>query len=1202
MEELENAQTTPHGKKIAEQFRKGKIKGETLARLNKEVIQNPNRMEDNHYKNLVEAVAKGKFPESDRAIIRIIEALGRSGEEQEAAIILVNKIKEESSLPIDKRKQKKIVNQLDELRVQDAEEAVAEETGDKVHTTVDEAVRSTQAEKVSKKREMNWDIEQPPESDILAQANIKTRELKALQQKQAELIAQQVSETDPEYVQLKEKIKLTTKELNDIDDKIDGTKQNEWMDYVIRIRKQIQEIKRFSARVGMDMNIVSEITRWMLTSSTQSGGKSLRGVEVNAESGEAKRKMGRMKIHKIFFEREKLDLPDSDQAAGSMQIEYSEEGKDTKVTKSFVNFVKEMDALEGYENIKEPEVFDKKYVYELGAKPVESLAGESFEAEIAKSYNEETNKFEYEKSNFTVSSVQNRNGQWFVTLDKPVEVLSRLQLADSVDPLLYFDRNQKEFELGKFGMLLRKRGYQRDMKEEELDEVAAKIQEVRGNTFAFPSGDKESRVKMKDEYGNPTGGVARRIKGENGEADVIELEYPPHGEKSPRITKRMGMNAYMEAQNKGEIEEMEEEEELGSDNIPLPPRPVANDPSKLPPGAPDLSKYGEAAPDEAKTEGQGKQTDFSKKIYEEALSFDEVEKIGGMQSPQSGILKELWDETRVLSVSDIWEWAKAMWEYYDNRFKRRQKEKYSSVGTELPFFAPEMKRINQAAENEQVNQFKESFDQKGVNEIQDRARYTRNRDELKAAVIVLTEKGQMRWDDIDIWRNLNRFVDARIGIPIPQNGDPNTKISDKDDRTGFSFLAGAIDSLWGEGQYSDWYQKNKSTYLSNAKNYYEEGKELEGVQGGHERRMKTLLKMHKEGKYVDSHEYEGLILHAIDMGKSSMQAKVYYMIEGVAAQSPQGRTIMSFDRIAHINSELLPKFPLLEYLTARAERPDGKGGTKDHRFTIEDYRSWIRRWDGSNPMNSEPNPAVDKFMWEYILPSDDTQNRINKAIRSGENLDHDDMFGYLPPATEQVITDTCKSTTGSKKFLTIEGYANAFPGFSQYMRSLSEHDKHKNKLIEAVKSYVRFEGIMTNKFEKAETSARDTYQRLDRSTLNSPTIVSDQPPQAFMNQLNKTMQDIIRAYDDPELKDLAYWIYDVKVGSLTDAAEKQKQNQKNTAFHRFGDVLDRVVKTDNGKIMQSVIAGSDLFGMTYKSSEERDARKLQYSNPFALDE
>jgi len=608
--------------------------------------------------------------------------------------------------------------------------------------------------------------------------------------------------------------------------------------------------------------------------------------------------------------------------------------------------------------------------------------------------------------------------------------------------------------------------------------------------------------------------------------------------------------------------------------------------------------------DEHKRTEQPDTTQLDRQKYglEEALPYSDVFKAGNMTIESRSWLKKVWMESVFLDVDDIWEMGKAMWEYHMRRFERRQKGRYSSIGQELPIFAPEMKRINQAAEHEDVDQFKQGLDDFGIPQIQERLQKTGNVDEMKAAFTVLSERGQLRWDDIDMWKNLNRFLPQKYIVPIPRNGDPRTQMSEDDERTGQDFLLYAIDYIWGKGTYNDWYNKNKSTYQSTAQSYYEEGKELEGVTGGHMRRLSLLLRKHKEGEFVDPHEYEGLILHMIFAGKSLMESKLYYIIEGAAAENPQGRTILSFDRVAHINSEMLTQFPLLEYICAGVPRKDGKS----YRFTIEDYRKWIRMWDGnpSDPSNNKPNQNVYDFLWRYILPSDQVQNRVNKVFRSGENLDHDDMFAYMPPATEGLITQGAKSVGGGgKSFFTVEGYANAFPGFSQYFRSLAENDLFRTRLVEAFKSYVRFEGIMTDKFEREQ---RNTYTRLDDYTLEHSTIVSDESPKEFIDQMNAMVRNLAQIYhqkygdaDTQALIDTIELVQ-TKTGDIfSDQNEMKRQQKINNAFKTFGTKLNKVVAKDKGGLMVEIVKGANLWGMpSYQNPWELEGRKQAKADTY----
>jgi hypothetical protein len=596
-----------------------------------------------------------------------------------------------------------------------------------------------------------------------------------------------------------------------------------------------------------------------------------------------------------------------------------------------------------------------------------------------------------------------------------------------------------------------------------------------------------------------------------------------------------------------------------------------------------------------------------KKLHNEALPYDKIYKYGDMNYKEASLVSDIWRDTRVLSLSDMWEMGKTMWEYYDRRHQRRQKERYSTVAKDLPYFGNEMERINQQQENEEVNQFKETLDQTGVYDIQDRLRYSKNKDEIKAAFLALTEKGMLRWDDIGMWENINKWVPADIAIPIPSNRDPYTRIDKDVERTGFDYIKGAVDYLWGDGTYNDWYNKNKSTFASQAKSFYEEGKELEGVEGGHQRRLSTLLRMHKMGEFVDPEEYEGLVLHAIEAGKARMHQKVYYLIEGVAAVNGDGRTILPFERVAHINSEMLTKFPLLEYICSSVPRPDGKG---EHRFTLDDYKKWVHEWDGNpkDPEKNKPGEEVMEFLWKVVLPSDATQDRINKVLRAADGVDHDDMFGYIPPASEQGITDVCGSATGNRKYLTIEGYANAFPGFSEYMRNLAQID-NRQKLNDAIRSYVRFESIMTNKWKRGDRN----LQRLDYTTMNNPPIVSGNPPKAFIEELNVMIGKVIYEYQSQGVRgadELASkWdiIHKTRIGNLADSSEKKKNQDVQYALETFGKVFNRVVKSDNGAIMTRVVSNADLYGMPdyFKLSPEaiaaRKSEVSNYTNPLAID-
>lgn len=1232
------------GGKISELYQNqgNNFKEKTFREVHK-IAKDPNKMAKADYKHLIKGIAEGRIYIGGDQGLHLFNALVETieGEDETKKADLHDKLKKidggiNSEFINNKEKAKKETKKL-------RGEKEEEETAEKIKNVIAETAGTTEekAESASQTPDTNWSIEQPPR-ELIEQLNDIDKQMLTLAKEDKRLFEQIEAEKRKEIPNIAEITKLQ-KRIKEIDDEMEKIRiesvevKEKWTNYMTKMLQRFRALRFLSKRAGFDINKVQKLTTWFLKTAEDP----TEGLEIDKETGSANQKRQQIKINKIYFDKESSPIIE-ETSPGQIMVEYSvvEDGKEITVESSYKNFLAQMDTLDGYEDVESPDYFNEQYGFELGYKNFQELEGETFSKT-----GETPNPFKVEK-------VYEKNGEWLISLDNTVMKTSRYLLPYSVHSSLYFDRMQKEFKLGEFGAFLQKNRYQRDISGDDMQEIVDKSIEARNKECAgFMKGSTPEREEMYRAMGGipqdtitiPKEGQSQSIyyeeNGKRREAKLVDLgggEYeivytvgyndPPWGQpgsnNTPRISdeeweriqsstpaseepptavegapepatlpprkgyaakrKKVSAANLIEMVNKGQVQDAQ----------PTEPEPQQPEPEQPEPDEPtdEPAELVEDSEEEAISIPKSDVELAKPKYYEEALPYEEIHKVGGMERVEQSWMKSMWTNMRFMSVTDFWEMGKAMWEYYERRWQRRQKEKYSKMGEHLPFWAPEMQRINQAAENEEMGQFKESFDQKGVHEIMRRLEKTSNRDEMKAALSVLNEKGQMRWDNIDFWRNLNRFVDPTLAVPIPSNGDPSTEISSTDSRTGADFLKDAIDSLWGEGQYNDWFRQQKSTYLSNAKSYYEKGKELEGVEGGPGRRLAVLLDTHKRGEFVDPHEYEGLILFSLDYGKATMQEKLYYMIEGVAAENAHGRTILSFDRMAHMNSEMLHKFPILEYMCQTVSREDGEG----HVFTVDDYKQWVHWFDGGDKRNSTPTAAVDEFLWRYAIPNDGTQNRINKDLRNGENLDHDDMFAFLPPASTGVLTDACKSTTGSKKFLTVEGYANVFPGFNQYFKSLTEYN-YRDKLADAVKSYVRFEGIMNNKFEKAKTSAQDTYQRMDEVTLSNGTIVSPTTsPNQFIGELNKVVQNVVAAYENEDLNRITDTIFNSEpIEDVTTKEGQARQNETNQAYYKFEELFKEVIKSDGGEKMIAVVGGSKMTGMEFIPPAVKAKRKAE---------
>ena len=556
-------------------------------------------------------------------------------------------------------------------------------------------------------------------------------------------------------------------------------------------------------------------------------------------------------------------------------------------------------------------------------------------------------------------------------------------------------------------------------------------------------------------------------------------------------------------------------------------------------------------------------------------------------------MKDVWFTTTFLSMKDLWNMGKEVLEFMKRKHERRSKGRYSQVGSRLPWvLGTEFERVKQAAENEEAGKYKEAMEHWSIEKVKTTLHRTTSKDEAKACLQVLVHKGEVRWDDHEMWDTLNKLTarytlrGAELFIPKPENMPQG--------KSGENMALKALDALYGEGTGNEWFMDNTSKYNSIKNNFEYEFKQLENDPkgtGGPAGELFNMLTAWREGEYVNPQKYEAMLDGAIKFGKMNAEQKMFYIIAGVITRqgddplngrhNPHGETLLHIDRVAELNSKYCPQFPMLDYFT-QEEVPDyslidpktGKYG-KMRKFNFSDYEKWAHMYFWKEYEKGKPGAQFSAFMWEKALLADSTRTRISKGIRNAEGMDHDDMHLYGPPLSLTEIDSLLAPQSGNKKYLTNEGYMNVYQGYNQYIVSLSytienatddaERQKRMATLKDLINGFVIFDATLDGRRFKDKGSG---VARLDNSHYEKGTVVDGACPlRVHQLQLQNLVVKIGRAYG----QDWDQWLYKKKTGSMLDDKEKQKQQAYERKLDGLKTLIPELLEQDNGEKAMAVI-------------------------------
>lgn len=567
-----------------------------------------------------------------------------------------------------------------------------------------------------------------------------------------------------------------------------------------------------------------------------------------------------------------------------------------------------------------------------------------------------------------------------------------------------------------------------------------------------------------------------------------------------------------------------------------------------------------------------------------------------------GPLTMIWKNTQMLSLKDLWQIVQTTKDYVKRKHERNIKRRAGQVGSNLPGrLGSEFQNLSQGAEDQEVNEYKEKMKDMSIWTIKGRLHETSNYDEAKACIMLLSEKGLMDFEDPKNWATMNRILKSNFPNKYTQfRIDPKTK-KNADGEKGIAAFRTLLDIVYGEPSGTDWYNQSDSKYTSEVNTAKSDAKKYENDYagtGGVAAELHNMLVKHMSGKYVSPHRFEAFINFIIDAGKASIEDKFYYLIAGITLKNSRGETILSKARHADIEGDYLNRLPLLDYLT-RYKRPGD-----DQPLSIEYCNELMSEWkfypkvNKRNAAERYNKSAVTKFIWEKTMTHNQVLKRLNKGMRNAEQMDHDDADLLIPLAGEGLIKSAVLGrATGTKTAFTLEGYKNGFPGFTEYMLTLSNitqlppaeqemrlkhgFEKPGTLMTQAVKSFVTFESAVTG---------RNLYSlnppQLDTESLDSYPIVDDaKTVRGHLEEMRAVVREILLAYGMPQKTITAYL-----EGTAKGKSHEEKQNQESfmenfsseiDRMTNFGKNVEPMIKAVNECVRKGILkgrAGEDLKG------------------------
>jgi len=484
-----------------------------------------------------------------------------------------------------------------------------------------------------------------------------------------------------------------------------------------------------------------------------------------------------------------------------------------------------------------------------------------------------------------------------------------------------------------------------------------------------------------------------------------------------------------------------------------------------------------------------------------------------------GAFKAFWGNVAFLSPLDVYYLVQDAIEDVKRMWTRRSKQQRSIVAQGLFGNIPEndlpglrylgrLSRENekreQQAEDEEVDVWKEGLKNKDAYQLMEiLSGITTNKDQAKAILYLLAEKGRIDWGDKRIWRVLNRLSHFEM---------PETEC-DRDIVLRNNYLNKLIAEIWDDKDlFLDWKTTNDSNFNSNRDKFNEYVDSLSQNSGAMRAELERILRIFttckKSGEIppqdVNPHLYEKIIEFAMVKGKMSMEDKFYYLIRGIAAG------LLPLERLNILNNQVLGNFPFIDYFA-------------NQNNTLPEIKALADRiTESGSGMQFRPGMKTTLFLQLDLARDESTRSRVTKVItRSGDKIDHEDAPMLMAFLDHGGINEMLQAYSGQLQRMTVEGVKNSYVGFSTLFKTYARvaaleqqgvarfTQQDALRLARSMMAFIHFDNIVMQAANDGKARQSMTWEQMENETMPSG---DGRTPSEFRNPVGNLAVSLFHAY------------------------------------------------------------------------------------------